>query len=829
MSERTTIGGTVYEAIGSSSSNLLLKCNGTARIQWGSKLIDLIKNGKIASEDSQELIFIIKDESEMKSDGIYILTTDESPKLWIYKDRTKYDFNSADLYISAINPQNLTVEQKSQALHNIGVNYSTLLELEQSHLQNGIAYVLENQTLYTIKNGVIQEFEAKIKTVTVNTEQSNEGNINSTTQVVLSVLDEDYLILADKRITANYSIYVKDSAQIGSESADKTQGYRLYIDGGISYLDVDKVNVRQGLNISQYTEVTFEELNSLINQELLKSQEWYLITDFQNHWKLVVNDSKFNRPILVRALNEKLLYKKGYLFKDHRVQIQYDPTYQEIITQAQEIDGNIIYNDITTRGRITWMQDEFNNSANFDFLDYTDASGNALTTLHQTEENSYNEKDLSIFPKNSHDNTLITYDLKGTIIKDKVINNDNTTVVDFQIDDSEENSIIMHNNIIECRNLIVTQECSQFYNNTLKHVINLTISNDFIKSEFSSAYSKSDLTINDYEVTPFSKLSDNSVYNELQFTKKLKEVKFKEFIHSTISNELTNCSFGSVIETNIDQQIQNSVFTDIKSCNLYSSFNRVNFKLLSGCYFNSGNVEDVVSFSDLYNITFDTTSHNLLYNPSKRKEIYFYNEDLKILCIPDQIFYRGMIIMHSGIEEIPQGWAPCDGRIYEWNGISTQTPDLTGRFIRASKNGEVGASVTNTDLNAEGKLVLTTAHLPEHQHPHDSHTHDINNLSVSIDSAYVSVSSNDTYANGHSTKNVKLDEDGVPVSYIGSYNSGNWSAVQSSEDYGHTHGVTVSGGGTTNTYSQELPWLYGETQPINIEPDHYSLIFIMKL
>ena len=42
MSERTTIGTTTYEAIGSSSSNLLLKCNGTARIQWGNKLIDLI-------------------------------------------------------------------------------------------------------------------------------------------------------------------------------------------------------------------------------------------------------------------------------------------------------------------------------------------------------------------------------------------------------------------------------------------------------------------------------------------------------------------------------------------------------------------------------------------------------------------------------------------------------------------------------------------------------------------------------------------------------------------------------------------------------------------
>jgi hypothetical protein len=53
----------------------------------------------------------------------------------------------------------------------------------------------------------------------------------------------------------------------------------------------------------------------------LVPHEWYLITDFQNHWKLVIENSKFNRPILVRALNESSLYKKGYLFKDHRIEI----------------------------------------------------------------------------------------------------------------------------------------------------------------------------------------------------------------------------------------------------------------------------------------------------------------------------------------------------------------------------------------------------------------------------------------------------------------------------------------------------------------------------
>lgn len=91
MSERTTIGNTVYESIGSSSSNLLLKCNGTARIQWGNKLIDLIKNGKIASENTQEFIYVIQDENEIRSDGLYIINSENSScKFLINKNNVQY-------------------------------------------------------------------------------------------------------------------------------------------------------------------------------------------------------------------------------------------------------------------------------------------------------------------------------------------------------------------------------------------------------------------------------------------------------------------------------------------------------------------------------------------------------------------------------------------------------------------------------------------------------------------------------------------------------------------------------------------------------------------
>ena len=86
MNERTTIGGVVYESIGSSSSNLLLKCNGTARIQWGTKLIDLIKNGKLALGDSNN--------SEFKQGMIMMFSKNFNiPEGWIICDGQSYTQN----------------------------------------------------------------------------------------------------------------------------------------------------------------------------------------------------------------------------------------------------------------------------------------------------------------------------------------------------------------------------------------------------------------------------------------------------------------------------------------------------------------------------------------------------------------------------------------------------------------------------------------------------------------------------------------------------------------------------------------------------------------
>lgn len=93
MNERVTIGGTSYEAVGSKSSNLLLRCNGTARIEWGDKLIDLIKNGKIAVENNSPQLQLISSENEIRKDGIYVIPGEDIAKLIIRIKGTNYTFN----------------------------------------------------------------------------------------------------------------------------------------------------------------------------------------------------------------------------------------------------------------------------------------------------------------------------------------------------------------------------------------------------------------------------------------------------------------------------------------------------------------------------------------------------------------------------------------------------------------------------------------------------------------------------------------------------------------------------------------------------------------
>lgn len=794
MSERTTIGGTVYESVGSSSSNLLLKCNGTARIQWGSKLIDLIKNGKIASENSSSpIIFNIKDESEIKQDGVYILTKNENTQILICKDKNKYDLTSAKLYIEADTEQSLTSDQKKCALLNIGAYYNTYSDLEQDGVKDGIVYVMDTKTLYTVSNGIIEEFEAKVKTISVD-ESETSSVINDSVQIVLSINEQQYLVLADDMIISNQSIHVNKAAQIGSEGANSSQGYRLFIDGGISVLEVDEIRVRNGIPQKDYIKITYSKLCEKIDRNDLSPNMWYLIEDFQNHWKLPAEDNKYNRPILIRAITNNSFYNEGLLFQDQRITIQYDPNYKEVFQTDIK--------SFTTRGRITLMRDENGNEANFDFLDYCDCNDNELTVLY----NRNNIDGKTIFPPQSYNNKLTVYNLEGVDIDVEGKLYTNSTGTNIQFGDDVEWNGEFHDNIIECvKNFTIKSTCQKFHNNKLVKVGNVTVNGNIHDSSISNMYTTQTATVvsddissnkNDlYEVNPYNPTGLNYKEGIIDNFEHLENLTNASFAPIVLNYDVINTTFEGVINSQINVDVLNSSFGIVNKTilgNQYTTFKNLQFKNIYNCKFNTdGNsLLDVSCMLDIHNCTFTYRDNSALYDPSVVKELTLVTgEDKKtyyiqILRKKESTFFRGMIVMHSGITAIPEGWAVCDGGTYEYLGESITTPNLTGRFIKAVNTREEVKEINNSDfIENTNTFQLMENHLPNHTHT----------ISLS------------TGTGTTSEKTLKITPGDVEESlqYVEQVNQNSQSITTNQSDY--------------------------ENKIINMEPQSYALIFIMKL
>ena len=72
MSDKVQLFGRSYNQYGDSNADVIIKTKGQVKIQWGSKFIDLIKDGKIAVDSS--FIFKVQDVSKIGvKDGIYVV------------------------------------------------------------------------------------------------------------------------------------------------------------------------------------------------------------------------------------------------------------------------------------------------------------------------------------------------------------------------------------------------------------------------------------------------------------------------------------------------------------------------------------------------------------------------------------------------------------------------------------------------------------------------------------------------------------------------------------------------------------------------------------
>jgi len=151
---------------------------------------------------------------------------------------------------------------------------------------------------------------------------------------------------------------------------------------------------------------------------------------------------------------------------------------------------------------------------------------------------------------------------------------------------------------------------------------------------------------------------------------------------------------------------------------------------------------------------------------------------------------KNAIIMWSGaIDQIPEGWALCDGT----NG----TPNLRDRFV-------VGAGNTYSvgSYGGETQHVLTLNELPAHSHV--------------VDPPAVNTS-----INGNHAHTVNARDAGTNGSIIGEDNgNGTLHAVTTTTNGSHSHSIDIQ-----PFASQSV----GGGLPHNNLPPYYALAFIMKL
>lgn len=267
----SVIAGKSSEVIGNKDSTLILR-GSSVKVQWGNKFIDLIKNGKIASDNKLELFYIVDTVEAIKKDGIYLV----GEEVWLSIKGNNINLSNKldDLCVSFLKEQETTPEQKYQALSNIGFYYNSLADAQE--VTAGIIYVANEGKLYIAKGGNFSEYkiandENKIL------DELIIGDLKIHKQTGMMTITSPSLNIMDYLIFENQSILAKENLEIDgclqSYQATSNYGYRLYVLNGKSYLEVDNIICRNPIGGSENSDKAYYPIKYFNNENLIIDQE----------------------------------------------------------------------------------------------------------------------------------------------------------------------------------------------------------------------------------------------------------------------------------------------------------------------------------------------------------------------------------------------------------------------------------------------------------------------------------------------------------------------------------------------------------------------------
>ena len=645
MSNFDKLFGRTYSTVGNSDSDFIIKTRGQVKVQWGKKFIDIIKDGKL----NVDVIFIgsVDSYNDIGSkDGLYYVKEDGSIYLVVNGNKINILGDIDGTYVSFASKQDTADEQKGQASKNLGIRYSSKDEATEYGVTNGIVFLEDANRWYIVEDGVFtlypSELESPYKKQLIISKEDNsigalvisgQGNGNA---LIFNAGSDTLSIYKD---FDNYSI---DSSSPIITTVGTTSTAELGLDG----LSLSKSLFCDSIESSSASDSTGFKLYMLDGKSILSIDQ-----------------------LMVRESSDIV-----------------DITYEELVTLMDSTNLST-----ATRYRITDFQNEWELTTEEDVIDEDEQA------VDENGDPLWQDEDETIpviaVHKNTHPlivSAITTSKLSGT----GTFDDNREWKVEYDPYYNETLSINRYDesgNFIETVELTakgritrLTDEKGNSCNYDFKH-LKFKITEDGVDKwiytfrngeedlSLTDTCKNNVLTVNNYEIKSETvTVRDNGNIVTLQGT--LSDNNF-----GTINS---NFNFsGTANKLNVSGTLENVTFKED------STIDEVAIRSLTNVTFNES-FSRTTFHSDINDVDFDTTVYALLYDNEKVKDVYYNNNTVSVICIPDMStatsgIPAGTIVMYNGTSGIPAGWAICDG--------TEGTPNLTGNFIKASETaGETG-------------------------------------------------------------------------------------------------------------------------------------------
>lgn len=630
MSNFDKLFGRTYSTVGNSDSDFIIKTRGQVKVQWGKKFIDIIKDGKLNVDE--EVIKKVSSPDRISSDGIYYVESTNEVMLKIGNTVINLSDYGSGTFVSYALSQNVTSEQREMALSNIGIRFNSEESAIASGIDSGIVFLDDSQRWYIVKDGMFIAYPSELSNPYSN-------------QIVLKKND------GNKGALIIEGSGVNNSLALGSKD-----GLLLYLAGQTGYITNNgniQVNINniESLNIAPEGITTQSVISNMIKSEGANQTTGFRLYTSGGESTLEIDN------LLVRNNTEtvSLLYSDllslvsqsalvvGSMYRIVDFQNEWELTTEENTVLEDEIYEDSGVTEIVTYKNVRPLVVVPNTTSTIGEAYYVDNPEWEL----KYDVNYSDEIIVPVYDDTMNVKETSTMTAKGRITK-LTDEKGNSCNYDFKhlrfkiTEDGVDKWIYTFRNGEE--DLSLTDTCR---NNVL------TVNNYEIKSETVTVRDNGTI------VTLQGTLSDNNF--------------------GTINS---NFNFsGTANKLNVSGTLENVIFKED------SAIDEVAIRSLTNVTFNES-FSRTTFHSDINDVDFDTTVYALLYDNEKVKDVYYNNNTVSVICIPDIAVATsgipaGTIVMYNGTSGIPAGWAICDG--------TEGTPNLTGNFIKASETaGETG-------------------------------------------------------------------------------------------------------------------------------------------